>query len=253
MSHLATAWAYRQGIESGPKFVLVALADFADEAGTCYPGQDRIATMTGMHRSSVVRHLKALEAVGLISRMHRQGAKGQRTSDRYVLHLGTNVAESNVADSNVGESNVAPSTGPLSQSAQIQRRTVRQEPSVEPPVEPSGKNSTREPATFAEFYAAYPRKAARPKAVEAYRKALKRASADQILSGAIAYRSDPNRDDTYTAYPSTWLNRDGWDDAPLPSRNGRPVDRQAEILRAEMDRARTADVGALDLYPQIGA
>lgn len=252
MSHLATAWAYRQAVESGPKFVLVALADFADEAGTCYPGQDRIAAMTGMHRSSVVRHLKSLESLGLISRVHRQGPKGQRTSDRYVLHLGANVAESNVAESNVGESNVASGAIPLSQSAQNQRRTVRQEPSVEPPVEPSGTNTAREPETFAAFYAAYPRRAARPKAVDAYRKALKRASADQILAGAIAYRDDPNRDDTYTAHPSTWLNRDGWDDAPLPSRGGRPVDRQADILRAEMDRARQAD-GALDLYPQIGA
>ena len=251
MSHLATMWAYRQEIESGPKFVLVALADFADEAGTCYPGQERIAAMTGMHRSSVVRHLKTLESLGLVSRVHRQGPKGQRTSDRYALHLGTNVAESNVADSNVGESNVASGAVPLSQSAQNQRRTVRQEPSVEPPVEPSGTDSAREPVTFAAFYDAYPRKAARPKAVAAYRAALKRASADQILAGAIAYRNDPNRDDAFTAHPTTWLNRDGWNDDPLPSRNGAPRDRQADLLRVEMERARQAD--ALDLYPQIGA
>lgn len=40
------------------------------------------------------------------------------------------------------------------------------------------------------------------------------------------YRDDPNRDDGYTAHPTTWLNRDGWDDDPLPARtNGkRPPD-----------------------------
>lgn len=105
---------------------------------------------------------------------------------------------------------------------------------------------------FADFWDAYPRKEGKIKAESAFRSALRRASAEQIIDGARRYRDDPNREQAYTAHATTWLNRGGWDDAPLPSRGGRPVDRQADILRAEMDRARQAD-GALDLYPQIGA
>lgn len=67
MSHAATTWAYRQELDAGPKFVLVALADFADENASCYPGQERIAKMTGLHRSSVVRHMQTLEDLGLIT------------------------------------------------------------------------------------------------------------------------------------------------------------------------------------------
>ena len=50
MSHAATAWAYAAQIRSaGRKFVLVALADFADEAWSCFPGQERLADMTANH------------------------------------------------------------------------------------------------------------------------------------------------------------------------------------------------------------
>jgi hypothetical protein len=89
MSHLATAWAYRQKIKvSGRKFVLVALADFADEQWSCFPGQERLAAMTGQDVRSVRRHMIELEKDGLISRESRFLANGQRTSDRYRLQGG---------------------------------------------------------------------------------------------------------------------------------------------------------------------
>ena len=87
MSNEAIGWAYRQPIESaGKKFVLVALADFADESWTCYPGQARIAAMTGQNVRSVRRHLEELEAEGYIERKRRFLGNGQRTSDRYVIN-----------------------------------------------------------------------------------------------------------------------------------------------------------------------
>lgn len=86
MSHVATAWAYRQKIRvSGRKFVLVALADFADESWSCFPGQERLAGMTGQDVRSVRRHMIELERDGFIERKSRYLANGQRTSDRYQL------------------------------------------------------------------------------------------------------------------------------------------------------------------------
>jgi hypothetical protein len=49
-----------------------------------------------------------------------------------------------------------------------------------------------------------------------------------ILAGAKRYAADPNREDEFTAHPSTWLNQDRWLDGPLPQRsrvNGSPQDR----------------------------
>lgn len=86
MSHQATAWAYKQrGLTAGRKFVLVALADFADEQWSCFPGQERLAQMTGQDVRSVRRHIEELERLGLLTRERRFLANGQRTSDRYKL------------------------------------------------------------------------------------------------------------------------------------------------------------------------
>lgn len=94
MSYKATAWAYDMRLSSPMKPVLVVLADMADEAGTCFPGQQRIADMTGLGIRTVARALVKLERLGLISRYHRQDAYGHRTSDRFVLHLSVTVPES---------------------------------------------------------------------------------------------------------------------------------------------------------------
>lgn len=86
MSNEAITWAYRQTMPSpGAKFVLVALADMADENDSCYPGQRRLAIMTGQSERTVRRELAELELAGLIVRTRRFDVAGHRTSDRYVL------------------------------------------------------------------------------------------------------------------------------------------------------------------------
>lgn len=75
------------------------------------------------------------------------------------------------------------------------------------------------PARFEEFWQAYPRHEGKRAALAAWARAITRAqSAEQIIDGARRYAADPNREPAYTAHPTTWLNRDGWHDAPLPSR-----------------------------------
>jgi hypothetical protein len=86
MSHWASTWAYEQDVQPcGRKFVLVALADFADEDGFCYPSQETLAKMTGQDVRTVRRHLKSLENDKLIRRSPRWKKTGGRTSDGYGL------------------------------------------------------------------------------------------------------------------------------------------------------------------------
>ena len=86
MSVFATAWAYEQPVDnSGAKFVLVALANFADADGYCYPGQHTLARMTSLDERTVRKHLKRLEAEGFIRRGRAYDEKGHRTSDD--IHL----------------------------------------------------------------------------------------------------------------------------------------------------------------------
>jgi hypothetical protein len=85
--------------------------------------------------------------------------------------------------------------------------------------------------SFERFWEIYPRKVGKRVALPEFERACKRASPDAILAGAERYRDDPNRVRQFTAYPKTWLHRDGWDDEPLPPRetqNGqRPGQRPA--------------------------
>ena len=87
MSYRATNWAYDLPLRGTAKPVLVALADMADEQNSCYPGQSRIAEMTGLSVKTVARALLKLEELGLLSRSRRANSGGHRTSDRYVLDL----------------------------------------------------------------------------------------------------------------------------------------------------------------------
>ena len=70
----------------------------------------------------------------------------------------------------------------------------------------------RKPASdFADFWEVYPRKLDKGKAERAFKTALKKATADQIIAGAIRYRDDPNRKPDFTKYPATWLNAEAWE------------------------------------------
>jgi hypothetical protein len=62
---------------------------------------------------------------------------------------------------------------------------------------------------FAEWYAAYPRREARGKALKAYRAARKKADREILLAAVKQSRpefSDPN----YTPLPASWLNAERW-------------------------------------------
>jgi hypothetical protein len=87
-----------------------------------------------------------------------------------------------------------------------------------PVPEPDPKNLQ----AFDEFWEIYPRHVGKPKARSAFKQALKRAGAEDILLGAKRYAEDPNRTDEYTAHPTTWLHRDGWEDEALPDRKDKP-------------------------------
>jgi hypothetical protein len=86
MSVFAITWAYSQRTgKPGAKAVLVALANFANEDGECWPAQKTLAEMTDLDEKSVRRHLAFLERKGFLARRERRDKKGRRASDFYQL------------------------------------------------------------------------------------------------------------------------------------------------------------------------
>ena len=92
MSNLALTWAWEQtGLTSSEKFVLIALADRADERHSCFPSYERIAVDVASSRRTVARAISSLEAKGFIVIEARRGKDGKHTSNRYVLTIGDRV------------------------------------------------------------------------------------------------------------------------------------------------------------------
>ncbi len=79
-------------------------------------------------------------------------------------------------------------------------------------------------AEFLAWWAVYPRKTARPTAAQAYAKARKKASAQELLAAARAYAQRPVEDPKFLCMPATWLNQERWADEDLKPFLGTPED-----------------------------
>jgi hypothetical protein len=80
---------------------------------------------------------------------------------------------------------------------------------------------------FDSFWHSYPRKVGRRQAELAYYRAVKRASASVIHTGVLDLRDYHFREATpqrFIPHPTTWLNRDGWEDDYPDDGNDRPWD-----------------------------
>jgi hypothetical protein len=92
---------------------------------------------------------------------------------------------------------------------------------------------------FDEFWESYPRKVGKNSAVRAYTAARARFNGSAgdfeaiVVSGATRLAQDRNLPALqYVPYPTTWLNRDGWNDDPYPERQ-LTADEIAERQRSE--------------------
>jgi hypothetical protein len=81
MSMLLMADVMRARLPTGPKFVLLAVANFADEDNTAWPSHKKIAEITGQTLRTIVSHMQWLEDAGLITRQTRLRPDGGQTSN----------------------------------------------------------------------------------------------------------------------------------------------------------------------------
>ena len=193
MSHYMTALAMKQtGLKPAAKIVLYWLADhYNGETGLCFPSLKKLADECEMDKSTIVRHLKALEEAGLIQRQARTRANGSQTSTSYLLHL-TPVAERDSPCSKTQQTPVAkcdPHNLVINNLVNVTSYT------------------------FDDAWAAYPRKVGKGAARKAWGKAVAKVSPD-VLSAKLAEYVDSlaGTDPRYTPHLATWLNGERWED-----------------------------------------
>lgn len=80
-------WAYTHDLPPSQKFLLVTLADKADDDGTTSAGVEFLAYETGISARTVIRHLKQLEEMDLLHKERREWKGfGGRKTNLTILH-----------------------------------------------------------------------------------------------------------------------------------------------------------------------
>lgn len=87
MSFRMVNWAYTHDLPPSQKFLLVTLADKADDDGTTSAGVEFLAYETGISARTVIRHIKQLEEMDLLHKERREWKGfGGRKTNLTILH-----------------------------------------------------------------------------------------------------------------------------------------------------------------------
>lgn len=140
MSIQAVSWALEQIAPMAPKFILVCLANYADENGECWPSIKTMARNAGCGERSVYRYLDELIELGLIEKEERTGKNGGRAASRYKLVTKTPSAK--LADTPLCQSDQPPIWHTPSANVGIPPLPLVAEHIDEPSLEPSITSSS---------------------------------------------------------------------------------------------------------------
>lgn len=200
-----TALAMQQkGLKPSTKIVLYWIADHHNgETGRCFPSLSRLCECTEMGKTSLVKHLDALEEMGLISRSRTRKDDGGWTSTSYVLHLD---------DPLVRKTNKACSESEHTLVRNANTNLVSNNLGREPNI------LVKADDRFDEFWDCVPKKVGKGQARKAWNAALKKADADAIIQGMRSFaKQREGQDHQFTAHPATWLNGERWLDEATPT------------------------------------
>ncbi|PZE33992.1 hypothetical protein DEJ21_14175 [Curtobacterium sp. MCSS17_006] len=226
MAHEAITWAWSLPLKMSRKFVLIALADRADEEFSCFPGQENIARMTGSTSRTVRDAIADLEDMGLLTRARRLRNDGTRSSDRYVLNVGA-LPEDSSAGSATGNprEGYRKSTPDLPEAASAHSNHQVNPQKESPEVDAHA-------ASFEQVWKQWPRKNDKARALKVWLSLSKRTDMAPIIQAALAHATEHTRIGTplqYVPYFKSWLSGEGWND-PLPVRRGQ--DKQPAFKKA---------------------
>jgi len=225
MSVQAISWALNMKAGSpSAKVVLLAIANYADASGICWPSQDLIADQTEQSIDSVQRRIKELEDLGLLSRKPRRRASTiyqlslpDTGHDLYLASKKPQIAVSRPKTPQKADQDTA--TSPLDTA------TVRYEPLLEPSEEEPSKKDIW-PSGFAErFWQEYPpgRKTSKA-AVFAKLDRIRRdgqVTLERLMAGVRRY-AESGTPPEFTKGPLVWLNGGCWDDEITPRKPPTP-------------------------------
>ncbi|QNV40633.1 helix-turn-helix domain-containing protein [Rothia amarae] len=93
MSNEAITWAFGLRLPMNEKFVLVALADYADDEHSCFPSVNKTSERVGVTPPTVRKLVSKLAERGLVEVQSREHPHGGSMSNRYILAVGKTLDE----------------------------------------------------------------------------------------------------------------------------------------------------------------
>lgn len=227
---------------NGVRLYLI-LRSFAMGKGYAFPSRRKLAEKMGVSLPTLDAAKKSLMLVGAIEVEARMSSNGDQTSNMYFVRWNSPKSLEGSKES---------CTTPYQESLEGWERNMHTEAYKinTYQTEPQRKELVRKPvepdSSFDEFWKTYPLRVSKGHAKRAWAKAIKNCSPKDIITGAVRYRDDPNRQQEFTAMPATWLNGERWSDEPLPSRIGnRSGQKTAEVLSV-IERAALRDLKEIE-------
>ncbi|MGA3682506.1 helix-turn-helix domain-containing protein [Pseudomonas graminis] len=193
------------------KLVLIKLADNAGDQGECWPSYQHIADQCEIDRSTVRKHIKQLEAQGLVRIENREGPKGNSTNLYFLTISGVGRKSTPVGPE-------SPGVGPQPTGG-VGPESTRTSHSFEPVIEPKPLCTSDPLEGFDRFYKLYPRKQKRQAAEQAWKKLAPDADVQQQIITALAKQSTSidwlKSGGQFIPHPASWLNGKRWEDELL--------------------------------------
>ena len=190
--------------------VYAVLNRYANQQGTCFPSRKTIAEKIGVSIKAVDRALKELQELGAVHVEHRTVGEGEILQyQSNIYHLITK-HPSDKNDPTLGTKTTLPRDkndprGRDKNDTLIKANIKQSQLTIE----------IQATENFNTFWSIYPRKKGKATAKLSFMKALTKTDAETILSGAKKYALErQNEDMQYTAWASTWLNQERWEDEP---------------------------------------
>jgi Helix-turn-helix domain len=216
---LSRVWKHSKA-RLGDRLVLLALADFANDAGESWPSVETLAKKSRISERETRYALRRLERSGELKTLPNKGPRGCN-----VYRIAATEGGQNLQGGNICRGAKSSTGGAVynTKGGQYPAPEPSIEPSIEPSVPPTPASGGRERSilsqsqeeSFAEFWKAYPKKRGKLAAKKAWK--TRRPPLPKVLETIAAFQASRewHKDNgQFIPNPSTWINEGRWDDEP---------------------------------------
>lgn len=205
---LPAAVRYDEELPPNAKLLYAEISSLTDRRGYCYASNEYFTRVFSLSERTIQNLLNALKRGGYIRISDGSGGSGRRK-----IFAGLNPLLDNPAE-NCG---VTPQKFAPNPAENCTQTSIENKKETNPPKAPQGAGADIwDKAAWDRFWAIYPRKVDKAKAIRAWNKLKADRKLMQIMSAALKAQraSEEWRRDNGRAipYPSTWLNNRRWED-----------------------------------------